>query len=61
MFKKTIAAFLALAFAGCVFFKNDEPTDDVATTNIVLQSDFNTETYVWENFNFPTNRTSGLQ
>ena len=44
---------IAIALAGCC------SDDNVA--EMTFGSSFNQETYVWESFMFPTNRTTGAQ
>lgn len=62
MFKKISVLALAALITGCSFFK--EPEKESAARNdaqVIMQNNFNEEQYVWESFQFPTNRTSGIQ
>lgn len=65
MMKKLFAiAFVLLAgCAGCLHepkTKQMKPEYYDNTTNAVMQTDFNEEQYIWENFEFSTNRIDRL-
>lgn len=38
-----------------------ENVESINNTNLVFQTKFNEEQYIWQYFIFPTNRTSGVQ
>ena len=62
MLKKLSILALAALIAGCSFFKEPEKEPIVQNdAQVIMQNSFNEEQYVWESFQFPTNRTSGIQ
>lgn len=54
-----IAALSCLILFGCKS-KPQNPSyyDGGSTTNVIMQTEFNEETYVWESFIFSTNRVN---
>lgn len=65
MMKKLFAiSFVLLAgCTGCLHEPKTKPMKPVYydnTTNAVMQTDFNEEQYIWENFEFSTNRIDKL-
>lgn len=61
MMKKAIAILALATIIGCSSIDSKKDLEQTVSQSEVVQSAFNEEVYVWESFNFPTNRTSGLQ
>ena len=62
MIKKfLIASLFAILIAGCMSDGKQEPAIPSVQNEEVMMIDFNQEVYIWENFLFPTNRTTGRQ
>jgi len=57
-----VVAFSSFVFSGCIFQKektnNTEKSDG---TNVVFQTGFNDENYIWENFIITTNRIETIK
>ncbi len=63
--KKLFLAFLtiiSLTFIGCVYSSREklEFEDEKALHSETYERSFNDESYIWENFVFPTNKTESL-
>ena len=60
MKKIAVIMFIAsLLAAGCACKEKKTFSDQPAMTNVIQSADFNQEHYIWEQFLFPTNRTTG--
>lgn len=55
----TIAIFASLMLFGCKS-KPQPSYYDGGSTNIIMQTEFNEENYIWEGFIFSTNRVNNI-
>lgn len=53
-----IAALASLMLFGCKSKPQPSYYDGGSTTNVIMQTEFNEESYIWESFIFSTNRVS---
>ena len=55
-----IAILSCLMFAGCKSKPQNPSYYDGESTNVIMQTEFNEENYVWEGFIFSTNRVDNI-
>lgn len=60
MKKLIIAALASMLLAGCCYNPDKPKYYDNSSTNVIMQTEFNEENYVWESFIFSTNRVDNI-